>query len=428
MIVCGIFLAAAGVLWITAREKLPAEKKKMLGTVALAAVLGLLAGAGRDAGSALIEEGLLARNEYGEGSYAQSLTLSAEGYGNELDYEVTVPEQLLTKKQEAKCLEAAAAEIEREFPGQNESINHIERAVVIREDYQEGKVLATWSFENYDVVNLQGEIIAEDLPQEGVLVKARAELSCGDTERTEEFYFRVFPVPRDEKEELLWQISQALKEQTYLEGEVYLKLPETINGRHIEWQAKESRTSEKILLLGIVFAAFIPFLEQSRQQEQKKQRAHLLESEYPEVVSKIALLVGAGMTLQGALRKIAFTYEEKRKKHLVEKMPAYEELLTVCRELENGMGEGAAYERFGNRCESADYRKLGNMLSQNLRKGSCGIVTLLEQEAERAFEERKAAAKRYGEEAGTKLLFPMMLMLGLVMVVLMVPAVLAFQI
>lgn len=428
MIICGIFLAVAGVLWIIVGKKLPAEKQKMLVVVMFSAVLGLLAGVGGDEGSAHTEEGLLERNEYGEGSYEQAFTLSAEGCEDELSYEVTVPEQLLTKEQEAKFLEAAAAEIEQEFPGENESTNHIERAVVIRDSYQEGKVSATWSFENHDVVNLQGEIIAEELPQEGVLVKARAELSCQDAERTEEFYFRVFPVPRDETEEMLWQIKQALKEQSYIEGEAYLKLPETINGRHLEWQAKSSHTPEKVLLLGIAFAVFIPFLEQSRQQERKKQRAHLLELEYPEVVSKIALLLGAGMTLQGALRKIAFTYEEKRKKQLVGKMPAYEELLTVCHEIENGMGEGAAYERFGSRCENTDYRKLGNMLSQNLRKGSCSIVTLLEQEAERAFEERKGAAKRYGEEAGTKLLLPMMLMLGLVIVVLMVPAVLAFQI
>lgn len=61
-------------------------------------------------------------------------------------------------------------------------------------------------------------------------------------------------------------------------------------------------------------------------------------------------------------------------------------------------------------------------------KGTRGITVLLEQEAQNAFEERKHAAKRYGEEAGTKLLFPMMLMLGIVMVILLVPAVLAFQI
>lgn len=428
MIACGIFLMVAVVLWIIGRKKLSMEKKKMLGIVALAAVLGLLTGMVNDADSVLTEKYFLARNEYGEGSYEQAFTLSVDGYKEEMGYEVTVPEQLLTKEQEEGYLEAAVAEIQQEFQGENESINHIESNVTIRDTYQEGKVLAIWSFEDCHVVNRQGEIIAEELPEEGALVKAHVSLACGDTERMEEFYFRVFPVERDETEELLWQIEQALKVQEHMQGEAYLKLPEEINGQRLEWHVKSNRTSEKMLLFGIVLAVFIPFLEQSRQQELKKQRARLLELEYPEVVSKIALLLGAGMTLQGALRKIAFTYEEKRKKQLVEMRPAYEELLTVCHEIENGMGEGAAYERLGDRCGSADYRKLGNMLSQNLRKGSCGIVTLLEQEAERALEERKGVAKRYGEEAGTKLLLPMMLMLGLVIVVLMVPAVLAFQI
>lgn len=427
MIVCGIFLAVTGVLWIIGRKKLPAEKKKMFAIVALAAIFGLLAGVGDDADAVLTEEYLLERNEYGEGNYEQELILSVEGHEEKLGYKVTVPEQLLTTEQETEYLKEAVTEIQQEFPGVNESVNHIERSVMIRDTYQEGKVQATWSFENYDVVNLQGEVVAEELPREGVPVKARVELSCGDTERIEEFYFRVFPAARNEKEELLWQIEQVLKMQTKVQGQAYLELPEVIDGRRLEWHVEPNHTSEKVLLLGIVLAVFVPFLEQSRQQELKKQRAHLLELEYPEIVSKVALLLGAGMTVQGAVRKIAFAYEQK-KQQLKERMPAYDELLTTCREIENGMGEGAAYERLGDRCESADYRKLGNMLAQNLKKGNCSIVTLLEQEAERAFEERKAVAKRYGEEAGTKLLFPMMLMLGLVIVVLVVPAVLAFQI
>ena len=52
---------------------------------------------------------------------------------------------------------------------------------------------------------------------------------------------------------------------------------------------------------------------------------------------------------------------------------------------------------------------------------------LLEQESEDAFEERKNMAKKYAEEAGTKLLFPMILMLGIVIVIIMVPAILSFQ-
>ena len=91
-----------------------------------------------------------------------------------------------------------------------------------------------------------------------------------------------------------------------------------------------------------------------------------------------------------------------------------------------GVGEATAYEEFGQRCGNLHYLKFGFLLSQDLKKGSAGLVELLEQEAENGMEERKSLARKLGEEAGTKLLLPMMLMLILVVVILMVPAVLAF--
>lgn len=147
----------------------------------------------------------------------------------------------------------------------------------------------------------------------------------------------------------------------------------------------------------------------SRKQEEQKKRKILLELEYPDLVSKLALLLGAGMTLQGAFRKIAGAYGQKRTQNKTAEMPAYEEMLVACRQMESGVGEQRAYEHFGERCGVASYRKLAGILTQNLQKGTRGITVLLEQEAQNAFEERKHAAKRYGEEAGTKLLFPMML-------------------
>ena len=47
---------------------------------------------------------------------------------------------------------------------------------------------------------------------------------------------------------------------------------------------------------------------------------------------------------------------------------------------------------------------------------------ILEKESLEAMEQRKERALQLGEMAGTKLLFPMMLMLGIVMAVIMVPA------
>ena len=95
--------------------------------------------------------------------------------------------------------------------------------------------------------------------------------------------------------------------------------------------------------------------------------------------------------------------------------------------MRSGIAEAQAYENFGRRCQIPEYIKTGTLLAQNLRKGSDGLADLLEAEALRGMEERQNLARKLGEQAGTKLLFPMMLMLGVVMVILMAPAFLSFS-
>ena len=101
---------------------------------------------------------------------------------------------------------------------------------------------------------------------------------------------------------------------------------------------------------------------------------------------------------------------------------AYDEMLLTLREMENGIPEVRAYERFGKRCKLLPYMRFSGVLVQNLQKGAKGALHLLEQEAITAFAERKEAAKKKGEEAGTKLLLPMFGLLGIVLVIVMFPA------
>ena len=67
------------------------------------------------------------------------------------------------------------------------------------------------------------------------------------------------------------------------------------------------------------------------------------------------------------------------------------------------------------------------MLAQNLRKGSGGLTELLTREAEDAFEDRKNLAKKLGEEAGTKLMIPLFLMLIVVFAIVIIPAFLSIK-
>ena len=144
--------------------------------------------------------------------------------------------------------------------------------------------------------------------------------------------------------------------------------------------------------------------------------------DYPDLMWKMTMLLGAGLTIKGTFQRMAKQYYRDRRKLRY----VYEEVLYTCREMESGVSEAEAYERFGRRCGLPEYIQLGSVLSQNLKKGARGLTALLEEEALSSMTERKNNARKLGEKAGTKLLFPMILMLGIVMVILMVPAFLAF--
>ena len=76
----------------------------------------------------------------------------------------------------------------------------------------------------------------------------------------------------------------------------------------------------------------------SRKQEEQKKRKMLLELEYPDLVSKLALLLGGRNDASGAFRKIAGAYGQKRTQNKTAEMPAYEEMLVACRQMESGVG------------------------------------------------------------------------------------------
>ena len=131
------------------------------------------------------------------------------------------------------------------------------------------------------------------------------------------------------------------------------------------------------------------------------------------------------MIVRRAWKKIVDDYEEQKERWGIRH--AYEEMKQTMYEMESGISEAESYDRFGRRCNIQEYMKLGALLSQNLRKGTKGLSQILKIEAIQAFEERKARAKRLGEEAGTKLLLPMFLMLSVVLIIVIVPAFLSIQ-
>jgi len=67
------------------------------------------------------------------------------------------------------------------------------------------------------------------------------------------------------------------------------------------------------------------------------------------------------------------------------------------------------------------------VLLQNVRKGNAELVSILRVHANECWEMRKNAAKKLGEEASSKMLLPMAIMLVSILMIVAAPAMLALQ-
>ena len=205
-----------------------------------------------------------------------------------------------------------------------------------------------------------------------------------------------------------------------------LILPKEYEGKQIQWGKREESSSGKIAVVGLILAIIIFWCMDEELQTKVKKRKKQMMVDYPDILNKLTLLIGAGMTISGAWNRVVEDYMHNQKlqdkKKTSEFRYAYEEMVITNQELKLGASEIRAIEEFGKRSEMIAYMKFSSLLIQNAKKGTEGLTTVLELMAAEAFENRKQRAKQLGEEAGTKLLMPMMLMLVLVMVIIMVPA------
>ncbi|MGN0481365.1 MAG: immunoglobulin-like domain-containing protein [Lachnospiraceae bacterium] len=255
-------------------------------------------------------------------------------------------------------------------------------------------------------------------------VKLTAVLSLGEYHFERDFEVTVVCPPIDSFERKLMWINSRVKK--YLDEnmcEQNLILPANIEGMDIDYELP-SDSGPGVFV--IIFAGITAILLARHLDMKNKEKIKIrqMEIDYCEVVSKLVLLLGAGLTIRNAWEKTVSDYQAKKKTS--GERVVYEEMSVTLNELAAGVPERLVYENFGKRCGLPRYIKLGSLLQQNFIKGSRQLLRLLEEESDRAFEDRKLLAKKQGEEAGTKLLFPMLLELIVVMAIVMVPALMSF--
>lgn len=340
--------------------------------------------------------------------------------------EVTVAGKAYDTKELRQAFVQAGEELEQLILGENPGLDEVRYDLDLITEIPQRGMSVSWETDRYDVVDMQGCIQRDAVPDEGINVKLTAVLAYGEEKSVREFYIRVFPPVQNEEEYLLETLGEELRQSDEeTRTEQYLVLPDRVNGQTIHWKYGKNTRAFGVLILGLGGSLMIIVSASQRKKEEEKKTARQMQIDYPQIINKFNLYIRAGMTIRRAWFCIAEEYEKRRGNI---RRQAYEEMMYTMYQIRGGAPEGECYEAYGSRCRIPAYRKFGTLLSQNLRKGSKGLTELLGREAQEAFEDRKNLAKKLGEEAGTKLMIPMFLMLIIVFAIVIVPAFFSIQI
>lgn len=375
-------------------------------------------------------DGVLERNHYGGGSRTEELEVMVQGEAERIPIEVEIAEQQYSPEEAKELFGRIIPGMERLIMGENESLDRIEYDMRLLTQIPDEPVEVSWELDRYDVMNVRGELQPDFLREEGTLVTLSAVLTYRENKEEQASYqctAKVFPKGLDEDGSGRARMEEEIqKREEESRTSKSLRLPENLLGRKAAYYRKMDSRGMVLVIMGALTGVLLYALEIQNREKEKELRKQQMILDYPEIVNKMTLFLGAGMTAKRAWRKVAEDYG--RQKEIWGERYAYEEMKYTCHEMDSGVTESESYENFGRRCDIQAYVRFGALLSQNLRKGTKGLAKILKLESIQAFEERKARAKRLGEEAGTKLLLPMFLMLAIVLVIVIVPAFLSVQI
>lgn len=161
-----------------------------------------------------------------------------------------------------------------------------------------------------------------------------------------------------------------------------------------------------LLLVGVIYYYFNTMLT-----EKIKKKSAIYLKEFPSVISTIALLVNAGMTLREAWAEVAYSSSGD----------LYAQMQRVSVDMNNGVSEADALYAFALRCSTPEIKKFTSFIIQGLEKGTEDLAFSLKKQSNELWEMKKQLVMQQGDLAASKLLIPIMIMFIGILVLVMGP-------
>lgn len=419
-------ITGAGLLlwyfWRKKNKKLSFPEKRVFLFAVIGNIAGLALTVAAYGNAGLGTEPAVEKGGYGGQAKEEQFEVSQEN-GENQKVTVLVPARQYDEEETEEWLERAEKVLDTVILGNNTSLLQVDQDLNLVTQIPDSPVAVSWDTNEPLLVGYEGKL-SDRIPEEGADVKLTAVLSLQG--KTQEWIRNIVVYPKQKTKTLEHLIREAAEKQNTDVSETMYYLPGEINGQKLTWRKIPDRTGGLVAVFGMLAAFLYGASQVEKKEEARRAREEEIQKDYPEIVSALVLLLGAGLSMRKSLERLALDYQNRKRNGHTGERPAYEEMLYTWQEMESGISELSAYEHLGARCQGTSCRSLATLLTQNLKKGSKGLLELLEQESSEAFEERRRRAREEGEKAGTKLLLPMMLMLGVVFLLILIPAFMSF--
>ena len=420
--------------WNVGRERLKKKElmgrwKKQLACVAAGVLLGVLAQYLAGLNPVLKDGCILSRNPLGQGEKTYVLEIKGLAGSREPErLEFILEAEQYTEEEARAVYERIMEEIPGYILGENISLEDVRSPLKLISELPEYGVDLSWRSGSPDILESDGQIHGEGLPEHGETAVLFVRLTDGNWPGEYEIPVRVKPPLFTPVQKAVRELEQQIKEMEQAgryESEFFL--PRFQGENRLAYDIPgEVPPVLSLTALGLAGAALVTLKEKTDLKKREERRRQQMLLDYSEVLSRLIIFLGAGMSIRSAWERIASDYRRAVEQGRRRERYIYEEMVLTVSQLKSGVSESQAFYEFGSRCGLQPYMKLAALLEQNRKNGARSLRERLHLEMADAFEQRKHQARRLGEEAGTRLLVPLFLLLAVVMVMIAVPAWLAF--
>ncbi len=356
------------------------------------------------------------RGDPGAGTAEYTVDLAAEGDLYE-GIGIEIPSREYTEQEFYNLVESGKNDLIRKMLSGNRGTDLVTGDLDLSDGFDKMPFEIQWLPGDTSLIDKQGRIICPE-PFDTVIY-----LNIGYRSFSRDFSINLHAEPgietvrKIQKNRFTSSIQNFLSENAMTESE-YVQMPGNVDGKNVTYRFSGKARNPVFLLLGAgtavcLYAGF----KKDRESEAKKRKQKILK-ELPAVLQKMSMYITSGMTF----RNIWILLCDKAGKEGKTGEPIYEEMRISANELKSGISETLVYSGFGERTATPETVRFTALVSQNIITGSTRLTELLRTEAANALAERRQRAVKAGEEAGTRLLAPMMILLAVMLAIIMVPA------